>query len=214
MSSLEDRIDAAFQELYERLASGLPGPPQQSLAGLFAAGAGTSTHAARRRLEPYLRALKFNLDARCATAKAELVRASESPDKNQALRAAMERIAVGVRRVLESEGTAVRNLSMVAAAEDAVEDREVVIYFVTRPDACVECRRLFWAGDRPRAWSSSELGTEYHARGDSTPKLGGCHPNCRCSLVALPSGYGFKSGKIAYIGRDHDELAQQRLESA
>lgn len=33
--------------------------------------------------------------------------------------------------------------------------------------------------------------------------------NCRCTLTACPSGYGFKGSNITYISRDHDEYAKQ-----
>ena len=65
----------------------------------------------------------------------------------------------------------------------------------------------------PRVWFLSEIGAEYHKKGDSNPKLAGLHPNCRCKLTYLAPGWGFtKDGKVTYIGPDHDEISKQREE--
>jgi len=34
--------------------------------------------------------------------------------------------------------------------------------------------------------------------------------NCRCRLVELQENFGFKDGKLSYIGKDHNELKHQR----
>ena len=65
----------------------------------------------------------------------------------------------------------------------------------------------------PRVWKMSEIGAEYHKKGDPNPKLSGLHPNCRCKLAYLPKGFGFnEAGGITYIGKDHDEFEAQRKE--
>ena len=35
-------------------------------------------------------------------------------------------------------------------------------------------------GITPRVWKMSEMGSGYHKKGDSSPKIGGLHPRCRC----------------------------------
>ena len=63
----------------------------------------------------------------------------------------------------------------------------------------------------PRVWKLSEIGSEYHKRGDSNPKFPGLHPHCRCKLTYLAKGWGFsEAGKIKYIEPDHDEFSSQR----
>ena len=65
----------------------------------------------------------------------------------------------------------------------------------------------------PRLWKLSEIGHEYHKKGDPNPKLPGLHPNCRCKLTYLAQGFGFdKDGKVTWKGVDHDELEFQRKE--
>lgn len=63
----------------------------------------------------------------------------------------------------------------------------------------------------PRLWKLSEIGSEYHKKGQSNPKLAGLHPNCRCKLTYLASGFGFdEAGEVKYIAPDHDEFEIQR----
>lgn len=63
----------------------------------------------------------------------------------------------------------------------------------------------------PRVWKLSEIGSEYHKKGDSNPKFPGLHPNCRCKLVYLAPGWGFnEEGRIKSIGLDHNEFESQR----
>jgi hypothetical protein len=85
----------------------------------------------------------------------------------------------------------------------------VTIDDVTGPEEFV----LHLLPDRktPRVWKLSEIGSEYHKVGDPNPKFPGLHPNCRCKLAYLASGWGFNdAGKIEYIGPDHDEFKSQR----
>lgn len=62
----------------------------------------------------------------------------------------------------------------------------------------------------PRAWKLSELGSEYHKKGDKYPKIHGTNPHCRCHLTIVPPDYGFKNGRIAFISKGWDELKHQR----
>ncbi len=211
----ESWVDDAFAKLSQQLLSGRPGPPQQSLPGLFASTAGESAATTIRILRPYLGSLQHHLDSRCSAAKADVLRALADRQPGPALKAAAERIEDGVRRVLETESTALRNVAALHVVEqlaDRAGADDPTVYFVTAADCCAECRRLFWLGDRPRLWLTSELGTGYHKKGDEFPKVGGLHPNCRCSPVYVPKGYGFRSERMAFIGLEHDELAEQRAD--
>jgi hypothetical protein len=110
----------------------------------------------------------------------------------------------------QSMGT-LESISAVNAAS-GIEDP--VVYFVGPMDneTCEECIRLFFMPDRvtPRVWKLSEVGSGYHKKGDSSPKISGLHPFCRHKIATLMPGYGFKNGKIAYIGRDYNEFENQR----
>jgi competence protein ComGC len=65
-------------------------------------------------------------------------------------------------------------------------------------------------GITPRCWLLSELGQEYHKKGDPNPKVQGTHPYCRCKLTYLPKGFSFEGGKISWKSLDWDELKHQR----
>jgi hypothetical protein len=57
----------------------------------------------------------------------------------------------------------------------------------------------------------SELSAGYYKRGDKYPSILGNHPNCSCVPFNVPSGWGFdKSGKITFIGINHNEFEKQR----
>lgn len=108
-------------------------------------------------------------------------------------------------------GTALQ-ISKVGASngeEDPTVFFVVTIDDVTGPEEFV----LHLLPDRktPRVWKLSEIGNEYHKKGDSNPKFAGLHPNCRCKLTYLAKGYGFdEDGKVTYIKKDYDELIEQR----
>lgn len=121
-----------------------------------------------------------------------------------------------VKQILEGEANHAKNTGLlegiqkVAAASDE-DDPSVFFIVVNDQHLCEECKKLHLldGGPTPRVWKLSQIGHSYHKRGDENPKIMGCHPTCRCSLVYLAKGYGFKGGKLAYIGRDHDELSAQ-----
>jgi hypothetical protein len=90
-----------------------------------------------------------------------------------------------------------------------------VVYYICVHDAhlCVECKRLHLMDDlkTPRLWYMSELGSGYHKKGDTSPKVGGLHPCCRCALTHLLPGYGFdSSGHIEFKSLGHEEIKAQR----
>jgi hypothetical protein len=97
------------------------------------------------------------------------------------------------------------------------EDDPTVFFMVTIDDVTGDEEfKLHLLPDRktPRVWKLSEIGSEYHKKGDPNPKFAGLHPNCRCKLAYLPKGWGFNDdGKIRFKGLDYDEYAVQRGES-
>jgi len=108
-------------------------------------------------------------------------------------------------------GTALQITKVAASNEDEnpVVFFNVVVDDVTGPEEFI----LHLLPDRktPRLWYLSEIGAEYHKKGDSNPKLPGLHPNCRCKLTYLPKSFGFdEKGKIAWKKLDHDEITSQR----
>jgi hypothetical protein len=122
-----------------------------------------------------------------------------------------------MKRLVETEGTNARNtgsLDGILRVNAAHEIEDPVVYFVVVRDShlCLECKRLHMLDDgiTPRLWYISELGHGYHHKGESNPKLGGLHPNCRCSLVTLMPGFGFKNGFVSFIKLHHNELEEQR----
>ena len=108
-------------------------------------------------------------------------------------------------------GTALK----ISKLADSKGQKDPIVFFVvtiddvTGPEEFV----LHLLKDRktPRVWKLSEIGAEYHKKGDSNPKLPGLHPNCRCKLTYLAPGWGFDGrGRIKYVDRDHDEFKAQR----
>lgn len=203
-----------FEELSTRLLSGRPGPPHESLPGIFHAAAGERDAASIRVIKPYLESLRHHLDARKAQTKADLVRALDAAEP-EAVRSACDRSVRDLERLLETETTSVRNLGALHAVAGKAEALgiadPVVAFVVSRAGACAECVRLHLTpSGEPRAWLQSELGHGYHRKGEDNAKIGGLHPRCRCSLVFVPPGYGYRGGKLSYFSRDYSILDDQR----
>ena len=208
------RIDAMFDELATRVLSGRPGPPSDSIPGIFHAASGERSPTTIRVIRPYLESLSHHLEAKRSQAHAEVLRAV-TDGRPEALEAVASKIGSDVERLLETEATVARNLgALQAAAKHAellgVED-PVVVFLVHRVGACSECLRLHLGPDgEPRAWLQSELGAGYHRRGEDNAKIGGLHPRCRCSLVYVPPGYGYRGGKLSYVSKGYSLLEDQR----
>lgn len=208
------RIDAMFEALSSRLLSGRPGPPAESVPGLFFAASGERNPTTVRLLKPYLESLSHHLDAQRSKAKADVLRALED-DRSDAVPLAIGKVKSDVSRLLDAESTSVRNLGALHAAARQAEDLgiedPVVVFLVHRMGACPECVRLHMtAAGEPRAWLQSELGSGYHRKGEENAKIGGLHPRCRCSLVFVPPGYGYRQGRLSYFSKDYSLLADQR----
>jgi hypothetical protein len=126
--------------------------------------------------------------------------------------------ATAMHRIVDTEASNARNtgtLDGVVRVNAAMGIEDPIVYFVVVRDQalCEECKRLHLMADgvTPRLWHLSEIGHGYHKKGQDSPKVGGLHPHCRCSLVTLMPGYGFdKAGMVSYIEPDHDEMKKQR----
>lgn len=123
-----------------------------------------------------------------------------------------------VRMIAEAEANHTKNVGSLEGivrinSAVGIDDPRVAFVVVNDKDLCDECRRLHLLTDgvTPRVWALSSVGHGYHKKGDPNPKMGGLHPNCRCSLITVMPGYGFNAaGLITYIGKDHDELEHQK----
>lgn len=122
-----------------------------------------------------------------------------------------------VRQIAEAEANHTKNLGVldgIVRINTAMGIDDPMVYFVVvnDKDLCPECKRLHLLDDglTPRVWYLSEVGHQYHKRGDPQPKMAGLHPHCRCSMVTLMPGYGFVAGRVSYIAKDHNELENQR----
>ena len=63
----------------------------------------------------------------------------------------------------------------------------------------------------PRVYKLSELGNEYHKKGDKWPKIQGTNPNCRCVLSIMPPNFGFgDDGRIKFKSIGWNEMDYQR----
>ena len=108
--------------------------------------------------------------------------------------------ALQIRKMADQKGIEDPTVFFVVTIDDVTGPEEFVLHLL--PDR-----------KTPRVWKLSEIGSEYHKKGDPQPKLAGLHPNCRCKLTYLAPGFGFNAnGEVTYIGPDHDEFKIQRKE--
>lgn len=123
-----------------------------------------------------------------------------------------------VKRILETESTIVRNTGTMDAitktnALAGVEDPSIAFICVHDNVLCDECKRLHLMPDgiTPRVWKMSELGSGYHKKGDTVPKLSGLHPNERCVLITVLPGFGFDLlGRTTYVSPGYDIYREQK----
>ena len=145
---------------------------------------------------PKIKEIKKLVDKEMKSAKKhfELIANSES-NKSINFGTAMK-----IARVTKRHGDEDPTVFFMVTIDDVTGDEEFVLHLL--PDRIT-----------PRVWKLSEIGSEYHKKGDSNPKFAGLHPNCRCKLAYLPKGFGFnKNGKIHFKGLEHDEYKEQRKE--
>ncbi len=131
----------------------------------------------------------------------------------------MEKAKGQLKLIAEAETTKTRNMGSLMNIADTsnkqgVEDPTCFFVVVRDNSLCKECLRLHMLpdGNTPRVWKMSEFSMGWHKRGEDRPSACGEHPHCRCTLVRLGEGWGFKDGYIAFVSLTHDEYARQRGE--
>jgi hypothetical protein len=116
-----------------------------------------------------------------------------------------------IRNIIEHETNKTKNIGLLDGiiainSAQGIGDPTIVFLVVHDHALCEECQRLHLMEDliTPRAWKLSEVSAGYHKKGDSEPKLGGLHPNCRCTHVTVMPGYGYVDGRLRYIKSGYD----------
>lgn len=219
--SIDKRIVAAFRE-------------DLSLPGLFLAASREERnrpdesllHSIMRIANGYIEATRQetkakvvkHVDAFLKDARAKGIKTDMQTVLGGELPEVWGKVTANMRRIIDTESTGARNMGTLDAivkinAASGIEDPTVYFVVVRDEHLCDECKRLHLLDDgkTPRVWKMSELGHGYHKRGQDSPKLGGLHPHCRCSLVTLMPGYGFDAaGFVTFKHLDWDEIKQQR----
>lgn len=122
-----------------------------------------------------------------------------------------------LKRIIETETQVAKNVGLldgIVRSNSSMGIDDPVICFIPAKDkeVCDECVKVHYMPDgaTPRVWRLSEVSGGYHIKGEDRPSLSGLHPNCRCVMVTLFPGFGFKNGRVSFISTNHDELAAQR----
>jgi hypothetical protein len=111
------------------------------------------------------------------------------------------KITANVNRVVQTEVTRAGNagtLDVVTKIATASGVDDPYVYFAGPNDqhTCEECDRLFFLADgTPKVYRLSEVGHGYHKKGENSPKIGGCHPNCFTADTRLHTQYGMLTVK-------------------
>jgi len=126
-----------------------------------------------------------------------------------------------LQMIAEAEGTKVRNGAQVAEIDrvgKSLNIQDPNVYFVVIKDGktCKYCLQNHFTDDRvtPKVMKLSEVKKSYlttQERKDGLCSIAGQHPHCRCSMVFLAPGFGFKEGRMTWVGYGHDEYGRQKL---
>lgn len=124
--------------------------------------------------------------------------------------------------VAEAEASHIRNLSRAiniskSGADMGVQDPMVFWIIVRDAVTCISCIENHLMPDKitPRLFYLSEVNSHWldkAQRLSGQVSLWGQHCGCRCTLTQCPPFFGFKNGKLSYIGRDINPLKEQRGE--
>lgn len=236
IARVNEEIESTFARLRARFFSGsdkqlhIGYTPYEGLRGLYRAAVINAGGTPEKETElglmeiadSYIEGVKARLrsDTLAAIGAAQKGTGDEQEDLPTKLTELWDKVSAEVERVADTEAQRARQtgsldgISQISAAM-GVED-PVVFWIVVRDNIlCSECKRLHLLPDgvTPRVWKLSEVGSNYHKKGEDQPKHNGLHPHCRCTLTYLPPGMGFTpTGLVKWKGPGHDEYAKQRGE--
>lgn len=112
-----------------------------------------------------------------------------------------------------NQGQAFGSLDGILAMSKSIgiDDPTVVKIPVKDKLLCVKCRNLHLMPDgvTPKAYKLSELAATAGDYKNPVPSIGPAHINCRCQITLISPNFGFRNGRIDYIGKDHDEYKHQ-----
>ncbi len=199
-------------ELYEqsvRANGGIPDPDTKAALNEIAA---TYLDAAELRTSANLKHVLSTMK------RAKLADGEQTPDVQELVEGALDKATTEVDRIVDTESQRARSVGAweginQAAAQMGIDDPTVFFVVVRDQHLCDECKRLHLLPDEttPRVWKMSELGHDYHERGEEFPSVQGLHPHCRCTKTLLFPGWGFDSGgMVQYKSPDYDEFKKQR----
>lgn len=123
------------------------------------------------------------------------------------------------KMIAETEGTKARNsgalmdISKIGATM-GIEDPYCFFILVRDGKTCKHCVKNHTHPDgTPKVFKLSEVKQSYlskEERDNGDVSVCGQHPMCRCSLSYLQVGFGFKNGKVEWVGLHHDEYKAQK----
>lgn len=123
-------------------------------------------------------------------------------------------------RIVTTEIARAQNFGAMDAiiANNPEKSHDEIFVYKTGPHdskTCASCKKFwFTSGGAPKVYKLSELmanGTNIGKKArDWLPTVDNTHPNERHFLMELPPSFGFKDGKLSYVGKDHDEYKVQR----
>lgn len=138
-------------------------------------------------------------------------------DLGEILKEKMGKAQSHFKLIAETEATKFRNTGrFLNIKKVSPTDDPVVVFLVMKNgNVCDECLRIHLLEDgiTPRAFRMSQITSDYHKKGTNTPSLCGIHPNCKCSCVVVPQGWGYKNGRISFISKNYDLYKDQNGES-
>lgn len=122
-------------------------------------------------------------------------------------------VVSGESQRIKGIGTAL-DIKKVAATQ-GIDDPTIFFVVMRDEHVCKYCikNHLLEDGITPRVFKMSEVKSGYLTKEDREKgevSLSLQHPHCRCSLTTIFPSYGFKNGKVSFIGLNHDEWKRQR----
>lgn len=115
-------------------------------------------------------------------------------------------------RIVNTETMSAANYGAVDGIIEAAKSigiSDPIIFKITydHPTRCENCERLHLLDDKitPRVYKLSEVAASTNFK-NPVISIGSPHPSCYCVLTFLSPGFGFKSGKITFIGNNENGI--------